>query len=294
MSSKANDDKDSDSRVGGLPADDSLSSFAAAASGAIPTRRSPRPADASVGGEKLQSVPSQESASHSGQSTTATAPDVHRPDRTSNTSRRTTTPPRRKPAPAAVNLDTREFEIGSVTVTVTDLGPSGQEATDCLVNVNSTVRQRFTAYQTDCKLNTGKEPSNGLVVRRAFTAARKEGADVFAQMLASLDSIQVLSDEDDDDDPDGILGPVPGRRVARGRMKDSAQQSFRPSKQELATYDAVSDAFEFPSRSDFISALLDYFLPPLPTTKTRRARKIAPSTTPPSEAEGSSSEPSAR
>ncbi|MGN2642282.1 hypothetical protein ACTD5D_40165 [Nocardia takedensis] len=192
-----------------------------------------------------------------------------------------------------MNLDTREFEIGPVVVSVTDLGTAGQEATDCLVNVNAAVRQRFTAYQTDCKLTTGKEPSNGMVVRRAFTAARKEGADVFAGMLASLDSNQVLSDEDEDDDPDGILGPVPGRRVARGRMKDSAQQSFRPSKQELATYDAVSDAFGFPSRSDFISALLDYFLPQLPATKTRRARKAGQTTTPAADP-GASSEPAPR
>lgn len=156
---------------------------------------------------------------------------------------------------------------GPVEVRVPALGPSGARATQCTIMISQSVRDRFAHYQLAKKMAGDKEPSNALVVRRAFLYCRR--ADVFGKLLADVYQQHNAVDEEDYDE-DGLLGEVIDRRVVRGRIKDSGQQSFRPSEQELATYDAYSQAYGFPSRSDFLGAVLDEFLPQLPASGRRK------------------------
>lgn len=138
---------------------------------------------------------------------------------------------------------------------------SGAAPTQCTVMVEREVRERFVHYQTLAKAQTGREPTNAVVVRRAFLAAKRQ--DQWAQLQERVRSRrQPLSEEDYD--PDGLFGDVPARRVERGGVKNSTQQSFRPSAQELRVYDAYAAAHGFANRSDFLDAVLDAFLPALP------------------------------
>jgi hypothetical protein len=150
-------------------------------------------------------------------------------------------------------------------VQIRNLGEAGQRATQCTVMVSVSVRDRFAHYQLTKKME-GREPTNAVVVRRAVLHARKN--DLFAQLLEKVRHRQQPV-EDEDHDPDGLFGEVPGRRAERGRVKDSVQQSFRPSYQELEVIDAITAAYGFPSRSDFLDAALDAFLPPMPSGKSR-------------------------
>ncbi|MEW2471069.1 hypothetical protein AB0919_39720 [Streptomyces sp. NPDC046994] len=137
-------------------------------------------------------------------------------------------------------------------------------ATQCTIMVQPQVRQRFTHYQTTQKVETGREPTNAIVVKRAFLHAHKN--DLWAQLREDVRHRQTpVSDEDAD--PEGLFGEVPARRVDRGGVKHGVQQSFRPSLQELAVYDAYAAAHGFDNRSDFLDACLDAFLPPLSTAR---------------------------
>lgn len=137
---------------------------------------------------------------------------------------------------------------------------NSQEPLPALTMVDTDVRRRFEHYQTAQKLATGHEPTNAVVVRRAFLHAQRQ--DLFAELREAVRHQQhPLSEEDMD--PDGLFGDVPTRRVERGRTKSRTQLSFRPSGRELAVYDAYSDHYAFPNRSDFLNALLDGFLPQL-------------------------------
>lgn len=156
---------------------------------------------------------------------------------------------------------------GPIEVEVPALGPAGARATQCTVMVSTSVRDRFAHYQLAKKMAGDKEPSNALVVRRAFLHCKRAG--LFGKLLADLYH-QHNAVDDEDYDEDGLLGDVIGRRTVRGRLKETGQQSFRPSEQELATYDAYSQAYGFPSRSDFLDAVLDEFLPQLPASGRRR------------------------
>lgn len=156
---------------------------------------------------------------------------------------------------------------GTIEVQVPALGPVGARATQCTVMVSTAVRDRFAHYQLAKKMAGEKEPSNALVVRRAFLHVRR--ANLFGKLLADLYH-QANAVDDEDYDEDGLLGDVVGRRTIRGRLKETGQQSFRPSEQELVTYDAYSQAYGFPSRSDFLDAVLDEFLPQLPASGRRR------------------------
>lgn len=156
---------------------------------------------------------------------------------------------------------------GPVEVRIPALGPTGARATQCTIMVTHDVRDRFAQYQLAKKMAGEKEPSNALVVRRAFLHCKRQ--DLFGKLLTDVYQ-QHNAVEEEDYDEDGMLGEVIGRRAVRGRLKDSGQQSFRPSDQELATYDAYSGAYGFPSRSDFLTAVLDEFLPPLPPQGRRR------------------------
>lgn len=154
-----------------------------------------------------------------------------------------------------------------VEIVIPDLGPTGKLTLQCAVNISVDVRNRFSAYQADRYASTGLEPTNAVVVRRAVLAANKANAfhDLREVALARL---QI--GESEDEDPDDLFGEVEGRRETRGRIKLTAQQPFRPSRQELAVIDAIWKGFGFPSRSDFLHAVLDWWLPPLPK-KRRRA-----------------------
>ncbi|MEU3656489.1 hypothetical protein AB0E67_27510 [Streptomyces sp. NPDC032161] len=152
-------------------------------------------------------------------------------------------------------------------VQVPNLGPSGARATQCTIMVSQSVRDRFAHYQLSKKMAGEKEPANALVVRRAFLYCKRN--DLFGKLLADVYQ-QNNAVDDEDYDEDGMLGEVVGRRAVRGRLKDSGQQSFRPSEQELANYDAFTQAYGFPSRSDFLSAVLGEFLPQLPSSGRRR------------------------
>ncbi|MFI6658149.1 hypothetical protein ACIBL8_21800 [Streptomyces sp. NPDC050523] len=139
--------------------------------------------------------------------------------------------------------------------------------TQCTIMVQPQVRRRFGLYQTAQKVETGVEPTNAVVVKRAFLHAHRN--DLWAQLREAVRHRQhPVSDEDDD--PEGLFGEVPARRVDRGGVKHGVQQSFRPSPQELAVYDTYAAAYSFDNRSDFLDAVLDAFLPPLPTPTSRR------------------------
>jgi hypothetical protein len=191
-------------------------------------------------------------------------------------------PPRTEQAPPSVpggEVDVRPLAVpttrtpippglqgGTIEVRIPALGPAGARATQCTVMVSSSVRDRFAHYQLAKKMAGDKEPSNALVVRRAFLYCKRQ--DLFGKLLTDVYQ-QHNAVEDEDYDEDGMLGEVIGRRAVRGRLKDSGQQSFRPSEQELVTYDAYSQAYGFPSRSDFLNAVLDEFLPQLPAGRRR-------------------------
>lgn len=156
---------------------------------------------------------------------------------------------------------------GTIEVQVPALGPAGARATQCTVMVSTGVRDRFAYYQLAKKTAGEKEPSNALVVRRAFLHCKR--GNLFGKLLADLYH-QHNAVDDEDYDEDGLLGDVIGRRTVRGRLKETGQQSFRPSEQELVTYDAYSQAYGFPSRSDFLDCVLDEFLPQMPASGRRR------------------------
>jgi hypothetical protein len=168
--------------------------------------------------------------------------------------------------PAEQGQQSRQLADGS-SIVIPELGEMGTKATQCTVMVSDSVRQRFAHYQLAKKMEKGSEPTNAVVVRRAVIHARKN--NLFPQLLESVRQRQQPVDEEDYD-PDDLFGDVPGRRTERGRMKNTVQQSFRPSYQELAVIDALSEGYGFPSRSDFMDAVLDAFLPSLPNTGRSR------------------------
>ncbi|MFF7764205.1 hypothetical protein [Streptomyces griseorubiginosus] len=148
-----------------------------------------------------------------------------------------------------------------------DASPSGNLPTQCTIMVQAQVRERFGRYQTAQKVDTGVEPTNAVVVKRAFLHAHRN--DLWAQLREAVRHRQQPVSEEDDD-PAGLFGEVPARRVDRGGVKHGVQQSFRPSQQELDVYDAYAEAYRFDNRSDFLDAVLDTFLPPLPSRRPAR------------------------
>jgi hypothetical protein len=144
---------------------------------------------------------------------------------------------------------------------------AGNLPTQCTIMVQPQVRERFGRYQTAQKVETGIEPTNAVVVKRAFLHAHKNNS--WAQLREVVRHRQQPVGEEDQD-PDGLFGEVPARRVDRGGVKHGVQQSFRPSQQELAVYDAYATAHHFDNRSDFLDAVLDAFLPSLPSRRLSR------------------------
>ncbi|MFC8262692.1 hypothetical protein ACFUNF_35040 [Streptomyces sp. NPDC057291] len=229
------------SKRGGLPDDDGLKAFASAASSAFqasPVRRRAPSSDA----------PPLEAVAPAPASAKAVEP--------------------QPVLPAVANPGSRSTDPAVVVeVHVPQLGERGQEAGQCTIMVSSDVRRRFAHYQLTQKLTTGHEPTNAVVVRRAVLHVKKH--DLFDSLREALRHRRQPVQEEDSD-PDGLFGEVPARRTARGSVKDSRQQSFRPSSRELAVIDALASAYAFPNRSDFLNSALDAFLPPLPEAARRR------------------------
>ncbi|WP_405535333.1 hypothetical protein OG426_55365 (plasmid) [Streptomyces canus] len=159
--------------------------------------------------------------------------------------------------------------VQPAVTTDVDARAGSQAPLPCLIMVDWDVRRRFEQYQTAQKLATGHEPTNAVVIRRAFLHAKRN--DLFAQLRETARHQQHPVSEEDLD-PDGLFGDVPARREQRGRVKSRTQQSFRPSGRELAVYDAYSNGYTFDNRSDFLNAVLDAFLPQLPASPKRAAR----------------------
>ncbi|GGV57338.1 hypothetical protein [Streptomyces spectabilis] len=137
----------------------------------------------------------------------------------------------------------------------------------CTVMVHSEVRKRFLNYQTATKVQTGVEPTNAVVVKRAFLHAKKH--DLWASLREQVrQRQQPVSAEDDD--PDGLFEEVPTRRVDRCGTKHGVQQSFRPTPRELTVYDTYASTYGFDNRSEFLDAVLDGFLPQLPAKRPPR------------------------
>ncbi|MFE2473153.1 hypothetical protein [Streptomyces mirabilis] len=166
----------------------------------------------------------------------------------------------------AVTPDVRPAATAAVEIPVASTISAGTDLTQCTVMVERQVRKRFELYQTNLRAQTGWEPTNAVVVRRAFLHAMKN--DLWGELRERTRHRQQPVSEEDYD-PDGLFGDVPARRVDRGAVKDSTQQSFRPSRQELAVYDGYAAAHGFDNRSDFLDAVLDGFLPALPTAARR-------------------------
>ncbi|WP_328891948.1 hypothetical protein [Streptomyces sp. NBC_00316] len=227
---------------GGLPDDDGLKAFASAASNAFQAppvrRRAPTPDPPAP-----EAAPAPAPASANAVEPEPVQPAVAKPAS-------------RSAEPTVV-----------VEVQVPQLGERGQEAGQCTIMVSSDVRKRFAHYQLTQKMTTGHEPTNAVVVRRAVLHVKKH--DLFDSLRENLRHRRQPVQEEDSD-PDGLFGEVPARRTARGSVKDSRQQSFRPSSRELAVIDALASAYAFPNRSDFLNGALDAFLPPLPDDGPRR------------------------
>ena len=263
-------------KVGGLPGVEE-NVFADAAAAAFPARRRRRPADSEKPREEAPPPATVEPATASVPAAVEPPPEDIPEPRTEQLppaagepaqgdeqhSESSAVVPAREvivrtsPAPAAVHRD-----ASPVIVEIPKLGPDGALPTQCVINVTTAVRDRFAQYQLVKKLETASEPTNAIVIRRAVLAARKADAfDRLARQVAARQ--QEPLDAEEDFDADGFLGEAIGRKAERGRVKDSQQQSFRPTRQELATYDAIVAAYRFPSRSDFLNEALDDFLPPL-------------------------------
>lgn len=257
-----------DGRRGGLPEDDALDAFADAANkatGPRRRRRTPFPSPADPPAPDSPPEPPVEPEQHAPADSDERQPDpqpqtVLEPEPPHDT--QNLPAPSIEKTPEPVPQDTARQPA---TVQIRNLGEPGQRATQCTIMVSTSVRDRFAHYQLTKKME-GREPTNAIVVRRAVLHARKN--DLFAQLLEKVRHRQQPV-EDEDHDPDGLFGEVPGRRAERGRVKDSVQQSFRPSYQELEVIDTITAAYRFPSRSDFLDAALDAFLPPLPSGKGR-------------------------
>ena len=153
-----------------------------------------------------------------------------------------------------------------VDIELPNLGALGRTTMQCAVNIDLGVQDRFNEYQADRKTATGREPTNAVVIRRAVAAANKE--EVFGELLEAA-LLRLRTGEEADDDSDSLFGEVEGRKESRGRTKTTGQQPFRPSRQELAVIDAIWQGYHFPSRSDFLNAVLDWWLP-----KAKKRRSI--------------------
>ncbi|MGW4784888.1 hypothetical protein [Streptomyces sp. NPDC004230] len=228
-------EKDTPALRGGLPEDEALGAFSIDSRAAL-TAFAPRAGSPSNPHDTAARVGGVESVSGSA---APAAPATMRPVHTS------------PPQQVSVPPDTSSASASST-------------ATQCTIMVQPQVRNRFANYQTTQKVETGREPTNAVVVKRAFLHAHKN--DLWVQLRESVRHRQTpVSDEDAD--PDGLFGDVPARRVDRGGVKHGVQQSFRPSLQELAVYDAYASAYGFDNRSDCLDACLDAFLPPLPSAR---------------------------
>ncbi|MGA4844559.1 hypothetical protein [Streptomyces sp. G45] len=244
---------------GGLPKDDALDAFGLDSGTALAAfaPRAPRPAapespapktTATGGGEAPR--PTSPVPPPAPEPSTLTAPP--------QTEARAAPPPVPAPTPPSAPAP-RPVDVPTTYVTEV-----GNDPTQCTIMVRRTVRERFRRYQATVNAETGSEPTNAVVVKRAFLHAHKH--ELWARLREAVRHRQHPVSEADDD-PSGLFGEVPARRVDRGGVKHGVQQSFRPSPQELAVYDSYAHTHGFDNRSDFLDAVLDEFLPPLSPTR---------------------------
>lgn len=178
--------------------------------------------------------------------------------------------PQEEPAPPPVALVPAQpapppaVSSPAVEIDLPNLGPIGKTTMQCAVNIELTVQARFAYYQDERKRVTGLEPTNAVVMRRAVSAANKKG--VFPELLEAAQA-RLQTGEEEDEESSDLFGEVEGRKTSRGRTKATGQQPFRPSRQELAVIDALWQGFDFPSRSDFCNAVLDWWLPQIPKNR---------------------------
>lgn len=259
-------------RDGGLPkVDDPLAGFAAAALPPRRERRRERPPEPKPQPE-VAGEPAASSADTASTATTVEAPAV-----SSEATAIPAQPTEPEPAPAAAaEVAVRTAPPNTPVVAsprpLAGVGPrasaaAAERSTQCTINVSAAVRDRFAAFQLAKKLERGAEPTNAVVVRWAVLHAHRNG--LYAQMREYVRH-RVTPVYDEDDDPDGLFGDVPGRRAERGRTRDTVQQSFRPSLAELDRYDALAAEQGFANRSEFLDAALDAFLPQMPNRQRRR------------------------
>lgn len=162
--------------------------------------------------------------------------------------------PEPTPAPAPVHAVARP-----VPAPTSSAAAGEGRTTQVTINVSSSVRDRFAAYQLAQKIERGAEPTNAVVVKRAVLHAHR--GDLWAQMREHVRHRQSPV-FDEDDDPDGLFGDVPtAGQAVRGRARDTVQQSFRPSLAELARYDQLAAEYGFDNRSEFLDVALEFYLP---------------------------------
>ncbi|MGV9836540.1 hypothetical protein ACWDUL_20460 [Nocardia niigatensis] len=248
--SKEKDPKD------GLPPDPSLGAFAAATQNAFAAPTTPRP---------TRPAP---------QPTAPVTTPASPPGPVAAPARRPAAPPRRATPPPETDGTVIKIAADTIEVFIPALGDIGATSKQTLVNVDEDIKGRFTAYCEAKKREGGGEPPAGLVVRRAYNKARKE--DTWQRLLAEETMRSGLAD-DEDDDPDGLLGDVEGRRATRGSVRVKRGFAFRPSRQELALFDAIAAAVGFSDRGAFVNAILHDFLPSEVAKPRRRTKSTATS-----------------
>jgi hypothetical protein len=227
---------------GGLPPDEDLGAFAAAAEGAFGA-----PAAAA---RPLTAVPD------------TAAPAIPAP-----------VPPSAVPAPgledapAAAPVATAQAAARPVLADEPDDDPDDDEVPaaansnlirQATINVGADVAQRFRRYQDAF---TGSAPSNAEVVFRALDACEDRYSEVVASRRPQPK-------------PGRRFGsaPVPGRR-ATSEARLSSQINYRPTYGELAQIRRLRKQAGARSVSAFLDAVLDAFLPPLKGTAAAAHRR---------------------
>jgi hypothetical protein len=215
---------------GGLPPDDDLGAFAAAAEGAFgppaaagrpPLAAVPAPAPASAGEPAAREPqPAAPPAPAAQAAAAAAAPPVYQP-----------------PAGEPDDDDAEAIAPGNLIRQDT-------------INVDANVAERFRRYQKR-EARTGPAPSNAEVVFRALDACEGRFREVVASRVPQPA-------------PGRRFGgtPVPGRRVT-SEARLTTQINYRPTYGEVAEIKRLQKESGARSKSAFLNAVLDDFLPPL-------------------------------
>jgi hypothetical protein len=217
---------------GGLPPDDDLGAFAAAAEGAF---GGPGPAATA---RPLAAVPDAKAPPAAAPpAETAAGP----PPATAAPLPAATAQPANRPAsPPPGELD--DDEVPAVA--------HGDLIRQATINVDANVAERFRLYQRR-EARNGPAPSNAEVVYRALDACEGRYSEVVAARVPQPA-------------PGRRFGgaPVPGRRVTT-EARLASQINYRPTYGEVAEIKRLQKHAGARSVSAFLDAVLDAFLPPL-------------------------------